>query len=105
MTYAVTVSARARGEMDAFAAYAAGYSDAFATEQFLRLNHVLAVTLAEAPQTWGHFYVTGAPFRAYLFRVGRRTSFWIVYSVDDMQKAVNVLRFWNSSRDPKAFDG
>lgn len=90
--------------MDAFAACAAGYSDAFATQQFFRLNHVLAVTLAEAPHAWGHFYVTGAPFRAYLFRVGRRTSFWIVDSVDVTRKAVNVLRLWNSGRDSKAFD-
>lgn len=58
------MSPRARGEMDAFAACAAGYSDAFATEQNFRLNNVPAVTPAEAPHTWEHFYVTGAPFRA-----------------------------------------
>jgi mRNA-degrading endonuclease RelE of RelBE toxin-antitoxin system len=53
---------------------------------------------------WGHFYITGAPYRGYLFRVGRRTDFWIIYTVDEITKTVSVLRFWNASKDPQAFE-
>lgn len=105
MSYGVVVAPRARAEMAAFAAYAADYSDAFALEQFERLNRILSVELAEAPMMWGYFYVTGAPYRAYLFRAGRRTQFWIVYAVDETARIVKVLRFWNATRDPGAFRG
>jgi hypothetical protein len=49
------------------------------------------------------FYLTGLPYRGYLFRVGRRTSFWIVYTVDEDAKLVRVLRFWNASGNPADF--
>jgi hypothetical protein len=90
--------------MAAFARYASGNSEAFAREQFVRLNRVLAVDLADSPHVWSHFFVTGAPYRACLFRVGRRTVYWIVYTVDDAARRVNVLRFWNASAEPQAFE-
>ena len=104
MTFRVVRGAVAESEIDEFARYAADYSEDFARSQFARLNRIFAVDLAEAPNTWGNFYVTGAPYRAYLFRVGRRTSYWIVYTVDDDAKIVNVLRFWNASREPVSFE-
>ena len=104
MTFRVVRGALADAEIDDFGRYAADYSDDFAREQFARLNHIFAVDLAEAPNTWGYFYITGAPYRAYLFRVGRRTSYWIIYTVDCDAKIVNVLRFWNASREPKSFE-
>ncbi len=103
MTYRVVIAPLAQEEIGAFAAYASEFSDDFAAEQFTRLNHILSVELAEAPLMWSYFYVTGAPYRAYLFRVGRHTQFWIVYSVDEAEKLVKVLRFWNASRNPRAF--
>lgn len=103
MTFKVIRDALADAEIDDFGRYAADYSEDFAREQFARLNHVFAVELAEAPNTWNYFYITGAPYRAYLFRVGRRTSYWIVYTVDDDAKIVNVLRFWSASREPVSF--
>lgn len=103
MTYRVVKAPRAQAEMAQFAAYAADYSDEFASEQFTRLNHILSVELAEAPLMWSYFYVTGAPYHAYLFRVGRRTHFWIVYTVDEETRTVNVLRFWNAGKDPVTF--
>ena len=70
MTYRVVVAPLAQDEMAAFASYAAEYSDEFVEEQFVRLNHILSVDIAEAPLMWSYFYVTGAPYRAYLFRGG-----------------------------------
>jgi mRNA-degrading endonuclease RelE of RelBE toxin-antitoxin system len=104
MTYRVLTASIAHDEIDRFAIYAAEYSDDFAREQFARLNRVLSVDLAESPNVWGYFYITGAPYRGYLFRVGRRTQFWIIYTVDEDTKTVSVLRFWNASKDPNAFD-
>jgi mRNA-degrading endonuclease RelE of RelBE toxin-antitoxin system len=104
MTYKVITGLAADGEIGDFGHYAADYSEDWAREQFARLNRVLTVDLAEAPNTWAYFYVTGAPYRAYLFRVGRRTSYWIVYTVDDDAKIVNVLRFWNASKEPTSLE-
>jgi len=32
-----------------------------------------------------------------------QNQYWIVYSVDDASRTVNILRFWNASRDPDQF--
>jgi mRNA-degrading endonuclease RelE of RelBE toxin-antitoxin system len=104
MTFKVVRDRVAQSDIEDFGRYAANYSEDFAREQFVRLNRIFAVDLAEAPNTWNYFYVTGAPYRAYLFRVGRRTNYWIIYSVDDEAKVVRVLRFWNASREPASFE-
>jgi hypothetical protein len=49
------------------------------------------------------FFITGAPYRAYLFEIGARTQYWIVYTIDMPARAVNVLRVWNTSRDAGRF--
>ena len=104
MTYRVRLSSSAQIDLQGFAEYAAGYSDEFATQQFIRLNRILSVDLAEAPNMWSQFFVTGAPYRAFLFKVGRRTSYWFVYTVNEENRTVDVLRFWNASRDTSAFE-
>jgi hypothetical protein len=53
---------------------------------------------------WSYFIFTGAPYRAYLFRVGRRTQYWIIYTVDDESRTVNVIHFWNATRDPEVLE-
>lgn len=104
MTFEVVIAPLAELELANFAAYAAEFSEDFAAEQFRRLNHVFSAVLAESPLTWGPFFVTGAPYHGYLFRAGRRTQFWIVYTVDEEKRRVNVLRFWNAGREPAAFE-
>ncbi|MDQ2079562.1 hypothetical protein RA307_05155 [Xanthobacteraceae bacterium Astr-EGSB] len=46
----------------------------------------------------------GAPYRANLFRVGRRTQYWIIYTVDEDAGVIDVLQFWNAMRDPRDFE-
>lgn len=53
---------------------------------------------------WSYFPLTGAPYRAYLFRVGRRTQYWIIYTVDEDARTVDILHFWNATRDPDNLD-
>jgi len=103
VSFTVVSDAVVQQDIAAFGRYAADYSEEFAREQFTRLNRIFSVELAQSPNVWGYFYITGAPYRAYLFRVGRRTSYWIVYTVDDDAKLVKVLRFWNAGRDPTSF--
>jgi hypothetical protein len=104
MPYRLRIDLAARRQMENFAAYLSAYSEDFAIEQFERLDRVLRNDLGDSPLTWGYFPLVGAPYRAYLFRVGRRTQFWIVYTVDEEQGVVNILRFWNASRDPDSFE-
>ncbi len=95
------IAARALREMEQFARYLRDYSDDFAVEQIERLTRILAVQIGESPLTWGYFPLTGAPYRGYLFRVGRRTQYWIVYTVEERLRTVDVLQFWNASGDPE----
>ncbi len=104
MTFRVRVSAVAQAQIDKFVDYLRGYSEEFAVGQINRLDRVFSVNLRESPWTWAHFAFTGAPYRGYLFRVGRRTQYWIVYTVDEDLRTVDVLHFWNASRDPGTID-
>lgn len=100
MSFRVRIDPLAQAEIGDFAAHTADYSEEFATEQFGRLTEVLSFDLAEAPMRWSYFALAGPPYRAYLFRVGPHTQYWIIYTVDEDDRVVNVLRFWDASRNP-----
>jgi len=104
MSFRLRISPLAQREIDNFAAYLAEYSEELATEQIDSLNRILSVGLAQSPFTWSYFPLTGAPYRGYLFRTGRRTHYWIIYTVDEEAGFVDVLHFWNASRDPEKLD-
>ena len=104
MTFRILMDQRAQQDIDELAVYTSAYSDEFAVEQFARLADVLSRDLAESPLRWTYFVLTGPPYRAYLFRVGRRTQYWIIYTVDEEDRTVTILRFWNTSRDPATLD-
>jgi mRNA-degrading endonuclease RelE of RelBE toxin-antitoxin system len=53
----------------------------------------------------GSFHlVAPLPTKNYLLRVGRRTHYWIIYTVDEESRTVDVLSFWNTARDPDSID-
>ena len=104
MAYRVRIDPVALQQIDEFAAYLGAYSENFAIEQIERLDRILSINLGESPLTWSYFVFTGAPYRAYLFRVGRRTQYWIIYSVDEDARRVDILRFWNATRDRDDLD-
>lgn len=104
MTFRVRIDPVALRNIEEFAAYLRDYSDDFAIEQIERLDRILSSHLGESPLTWGYFAFTGAPYRAYLFRVGRRTQYWIIYTVDEATQTVDILHFWNATRDPDCLD-
>ena len=104
MTFRVRIDPVALRHMDEFAVYLRNYSEDFAIEQIERLDRILSVDIRESPLTWSYFAFTGAPYRAYLFRVGRRTQYWIIYTVDEGGRTIDILHFWNASRDPETLE-
>lgn len=104
MTFRVRIAPLALHQIDEFAEHLSDHSEAYAIEHIDRLNRILSVNLAESPLTWSYFPLTGAPYRAYLFRVGRRTQYWVIYTVDEEEQTVDVLHFWNTRRDPERLD-
>jgi plasmid stabilization system protein ParE len=104
MSFRLRITPLAQQDIDELAAYLGAYSESFAVEQIDQLNRILFDSVAVSPHTWAYFPLTGAPYRAYLFRVGRKTHYWVIYTVDEEAKAVNVLRLWNASRDPGSLD-
>jgi mRNA-degrading endonuclease RelE of RelBE toxin-antitoxin system len=93
MSFRVRIAPLAQRQLDEFARYLSDYSEDFAIEQIDRLDPTLSINLGESPLTWSYFAFTGAPYRAYLFRVGRRTQYWIIYTVDEDTRTVDVLHF------------
>ena len=104
MPFRIRIDPVALRQIDEFAAYLLRYDEAFAIEQIERLDRVIARDLGETPLTWGYFAFTGAPYRAYLFRVGRRTQYWLIYTVDEQMRTVDLLHFWNAMRDPETLE-
>jgi len=104
MTFRVRIDPVALRHIDEFAAYLRNYSEEFAIEQIERLDRIIAVNLGESPLTWSYFAFTGAPYRAYLFRVGRRTQYWIIYTVNEESRTVDILHFWNAMKDPESLE-
>jgi hypothetical protein len=98
MTYRVRIDPVALRQIDQFATCLRDYSEDFAIDRILRLN------LGESPITWSYFPLTAAPYRGYLFRVGRRTQYWIIYTADEDARTVDILSFWNTARDPETID-
>jgi mRNA-degrading endonuclease RelE of RelBE toxin-antitoxin system len=103
MAYRLRIDPVALIQIEQFAEYLRDYDEGFATEQIERLDRALRF-LQESPLTWSYFPLTGAPYRAYLFRVGRRTQYWVIYTIDEDTQTVDVLSFWNAARDPDSLD-
>src|ERR1700733_4402158 len=103
MPFRVEITDRAQLDIDEFARHSRDYSADFWNEQEARLAYVFEVRLASMPETWNFFFVSGAPYRAFLYEVGVRTQLWIVYTIDDELKTVSVLRIWNAARDTTRF--
>lgn len=52
----------------------------------------------------GLFCVHGSALPRLPVPVGRRTQYWIIYTVDDETRIVDVLHFWNAMRDPESLE-
>ena len=103
MQYRLRISRRAQQDIDVLAVYLREYGERFAAVQIDRLTQILISHIGETPRTWGYFALTGAPYHAYLFRIGRRTQYWIVYLIDEEARAIDIVRVWNARRRSSTF--
>jgi plasmid stabilization system protein ParE len=100
MPYTIRRSPQARKDIRDFFRYLrAEAGEAIALKYFEALEHDLLHLIANSPHAFSLFHETGAPYRAKLFKLAR-TTYWIVYTVDDEGETVDLLRFWNSAREP-----
>jgi plasmid stabilization system protein ParE len=83
-----------------FLEYLADYDTELSVRYEAALEHLIDRDISEFPLRYPWFWLSGPPFRGCLFQVSRRTKFWIIYSADDTLNRVDILRFWNASRDP-----
>jgi hypothetical protein len=98
MSYHIQRSGWFARDVEEFGRYCSAYSATFAMRQFDRLDYAIRVLIGESPLRWSPFVHTGHPYHAYLFRVGERTQFWIVYTYDEDSQTVRLLRLWSTSR-------
>ena len=103
MAYRLRLAARAERDIDDFLDWLAEFSPEVAARHERDLSASIRDHLLVRPHMWQFFFLTGQPYRAYLYSVSRRTSFWLVYTIDEEAKTVDVLRFWNAARDPGRF--
>jgi hypothetical protein len=104
VTFRIRIDPVALDQIDEFVARLRNYDERLALEQIDRLDRIISVHLRESPLTWSYFAFAGAPYRAYLFRVGRCTQYWIIYTVDEDARTVDILQFWNTTRDPETLE-
>jgi plasmid stabilization system protein ParE len=101
--YDILLNKSALADMEDIYSYLSGHSLAAAERHVLSLE--TAIQQLQHPDiTWNYFFVTGAPYRARLFVVGKRTSFWIVYRVFETDNIVRIYRIWSASRNVPDFD-
>jgi plasmid stabilization system protein ParE len=104
MTFRVRIDPVAQRHIDEFAVYLCQYSEEFAIEQIDRLNRIISSNLGQSPLTWAHFCLHGRTLSR--LSVSRRAPHAILdfYTVDEEIRTVDILHFWNASRDPDALD-
>ncbi|MGL4636810.1 MAG: type II toxin-antitoxin system RelE/ParE family toxin [Beijerinckiaceae bacterium] len=100
----IRLSARAQQDVAELHGYLAGYSSTTADAIVADLERVLRLDVASNPEVYGWFYLMGEPVRARLFRISRRTQFWIVYEYSAEVNRVLIHRLWNASRNPQNFE-
>ena len=99
MPYRIRRNIRASRDIRRFARYLAREAgEAIALSYLAALEHELAA-IASRPHTFSWFHETGAPYRAKLFRLAR-TTYWIVYTIDEVHQSIEITRLWNSAREP-----
>jgi plasmid stabilization system protein ParE len=101
MPYEIVRSARARQDIRQFARFLKREAGNVIAGSYLgALEHDLEVVIANSPNAFSFFHETGEPYRAKLFKLAR-TTYWIIYVVDDDRQRVEIIRFWASARQPE----
>jgi plasmid stabilization system protein ParE len=100
VSYRVVIDDFAQRDIDSFYEYLRRYSQKTAGKFAEAFYDGIERTIAEYPHSFSFFSELGAPYKAFLFTVSRRTAFWMIYSIDKSESEVRILRLWNASREP-----
>jgi plasmid stabilization system protein ParE len=100
MKYRAVIDVLAQRDIDEFYEYLRRYSENTARKYVEAFFDAIERTVAIFPHSFSFFAEVGAPYKAFLFTVSRRTAYWVIYTVDDEKNEVRILRFWNASRQP-----
>jgi plasmid stabilization system protein ParE len=87
-------------EIEDFLTYLSDFDPDVSARYETLLDQLIDLDLSTSPMRYSWFWKFGPPYRGRLFHVSRRTKFWIIYTVDEAHRRVDILRFWNASRDP-----
>ena len=72
-----------------------------AAEKYERaLEQAIDAYLIDPPFTFGYYWETGAPNRAFLFTVSPHTAYWVVYRTFEDEGIVRVVAFRSASAEP-----
>lgn len=100
MTYRLVRARRAREDIRDFARWLGEEAGPRITARYLAaLEHDLRVVITENPHAFPWFHESGPPNRAKLFSLARST-YWIIYVVDDARRRIELRRFWHAAREP-----
>ena len=97
MTYRLEFSIRAIHQIDGFFEHLRRYSFATANKYQCALQEAIDTYLVNSPTTFGYYWETGEPYRAFLFTVSPRTTYWVIYRVYEDEGLVRVMRFRNTA--------
>jgi plasmid stabilization system protein ParE len=104
MPYTIRRSPQARRDIRDFFRFLRKEAGVAIAHKYLEaLEYDMLHLIANNPHAFSLFHETGAPYRAKLFKLAR-TTYWIVYTVDDANETIDLLRFWNSAREPGTHD-
>ena len=100
LKYRILIDRRAQDDLNEFYEYLREYSESTALKYVEAFYDAVDQTLAEFPHSCAFLPEIGAPYRGLLFRVSKRTAFWVIFTVHDETHEVRILRFWNAAREP-----
>jgi hypothetical protein len=81
MSYRVAFALEAVEQIDEFLNYLRSYSPATAEKYFAAFQQMIDHFLVKRPYTFSFYRETGEPYRAFLFTVSRRTTYWVIYRI------------------------
>jgi plasmid stabilization system protein ParE len=102
--YSIEFANAARRDIADLAEWYAARSPATAARLATSLQSIAALDLGMNPECYAYFWITGRPYRGRIYQLSRHTKFWIVYRVYKAERRIDVLRIWNASRNPAAFE-
>jgi hypothetical protein len=100
--YKLYIVKNAEIDIDGIYEYVSQYDLSIAKFHLDRLEDIL-MSLKQGLVDWNYFFLTGEPYKAKLFRISSRRTYWIIYRIHPRKKVIYILRVWGCFQNPKNF--